>query len=82
MKRDIAIASRSGAHATGVRSFVAVEDALVILRADKRDHMLAIAEREEAGFLAFHELLDDDLMPAIAEGALEHGVDGAGGLGA
>ena len=49
---------RIGAHAAGVGSLVAVEGALVVLRADQRQRMLAVAQREEARLLADQEFLD------------------------
>ena len=67
---------RIGAHAAGVRALVAVEDALVILRAGERQRMLAVGENEEAGFLAGEKFLDHDLRAGIAEPAGEHHVDG------
>ena len=72
---------RIGAHAAGIGTGVAVADALVILRARKRDDILAVAEGEEACFLAVHEFLDHDGMTALPEAAFEHEVDGLVRLG-
>ena len=66
---------RIGAHAAGVRSLVAVTDALVILRRGQRDRGLAVAQREEGGFLAVEEFLDDDFAAGFSEPAAEHHVD-------
>ena len=55
---------RIGAHAAGVGTLVAVEGALVVLRGGERQRVLAVAQREEGGFLAVEEFLDDDLRPA------------------
>ncbi len=56
-----------GAHAAGVRPGVAVEGALVVLRGGERQHRLAVADAEEARFLALEELLDDDLVAEFQE---------------
>ena len=67
---------RIGPHAAGVRAFVAVENALVILRGRQRQRMLAVAQREERRLLALHELLDNHFRASLAEAAAEHHVDG------
>ncbi len=64
-----------------VRPLVAIERALVILRARQRHDMFAVAQRKEACLLALHEFFDDDFTPAFAEAALEHEVDGFVGIG-
>ena len=51
---------RIGAHAAGVRAVVAVAQALVVLRRRERQHGAAVDHRDEAGFLALEEFLDDD----------------------
>ena len=66
---------RIGPHAAGVRPGIAVAGALVILRRGKRDRSLAIAQREEGGFLAVEEFLDHDFAAGLAQGAAEHHVD-------
>ena len=58
---------RIGAHAAGVGALVAVEGALVVLRADQRQDVLAVAQREEAHLLADQELLDHDRGAGRAE---------------
>ena len=60
---------------------VAVADPLVILRRGERQHRHSVTESEEAGLLAFEELLDDDGSAGCTEGAVEAGVDGQLGLG-
>ncbi len=72
---------RVGAHAAGVGAGVAIADALVVLRACERHGGLAIAEGEEGGLLAVHELLDDEEAGGRAELAAEHGVDLGFGFG-
>ena len=52
-----------------------IESALVVLGCGQRQRVLAIAEHEERGLLALHELLDHDLGARLAEGAAEHHVD-------
>ena len=72
---------RIGAHAAGVRPLVAVVRGLVVLRGGKRYRDFAIAQREEARFLAFHEFLDDDRSAGIAERLVDHRVvDGGAGF--
>ena len=61
-----------GAHAAGVGAGIPVADALVILRRAEGDDGGAVSEREEARFLAFHELLDHHLRACAAEGPAEH----------
>ena len=52
---------RIGAHAAGVRTLVAVEDALVVLRRAEGEGGGAVAQGEEARLLAFEKGLDHDL---------------------
>ena len=47
-------------HAAGVGALVVVTQALVVLAGGERDDVLAVAQHDEARFLAFEELLDDD----------------------
>ena len=58
---------RVGAHAARVRAFVAIVSAFVILCGDQRDSGLAVAEREETGFLARQKIFDDDALTGRAE---------------
>src|SRR2546430_9999021 len=51
--------SRVGAHAARVRTLVAVEDGLVVLRGGERQRVGAVGEREEQDLLPRQELLDD-----------------------
>ncbi len=53
----------------------------MILRGGERDGGLAVAQREEGGFLAVEEFLDHDLAAGFAETAGEHHVDGVFGFG-
>jgi len=48
-----------GTHASGVRTFVVIEDAFVILRRFERNGCLAVAQGDETHFLAFEKFLDD-----------------------
>ena len=63
---------RIGTHAAGVRAFVGVAQALVVLRGGERQHGLAVHHCDEAGFLAFEEFLDHDQVAGLAEAAGEH----------
>ena len=47
----------------------------MILRGGKRQRVLAIAQGEERGFLAAHELFNDDFRTGAPEAATEHHVD-------
>ena len=47
----------------------------MVLRGRQRQRMFAVAQREERGFLALHELLDHDLGAGLAKTAAEHHVD-------
>ena len=68
---------RIGAHAAGVRAGVAVTDALVVLAGGQCQNVLAVDHDDEAGFLAFQKLLDDDACSCFAQFvAGEHVVDG------
>ena len=51
---------RVAAHAAGVRSLVAVEDPLVVLRRRQRHDVLAVAERQQRELFAREELLQHD----------------------
>ena len=53
----------------------------MVLRRRQRDRGLAVAQREERGFLADQAILDDDFPGRLAEPAAEHHVDGGFGLG-
>ncbi len=46
------------AHATGVRSLIAVEHGFVILRCFERNHAIAIAEHDETDLFALKKLFD------------------------
>ena len=48
------------AHAPGVGSCIAVEDRLVILGGFERDHVFAVAERDEADFFADEKFFDHE----------------------
>ena len=48
----------------------------MILRGGERQRGVAVAQREERGFLALHEFLDHDFRTGFAEPAAEHHVDG------
>ena len=72
---------RIGAHAAGVRTFVVVEHALVVLRRRQRDRGLAVAQCKKADLAARQKFLDHDLGARGAERALEHHGDGGLGLG-
>ena len=57
---------RVSAHAAGVRAFVVVEQALVILARRERYHVLAVAHHDEAGLFALEKPLDHDAgLPAV-----------------
>ena len=47
----------------------------------ERDRGLAVAQREEGGFLAVEEFLDHDFDAGLAQAAAEHHVDRRFGLG-
>ena len=47
----------------------------MILRGGQRQRVFAVAQGEERGFLALHELFDDDLGAGFAKTAAEHHVD-------
>ena len=66
---------RVGAHAAGIRSLVAVEGALVVLRRGERQRRHAIAKRKERRLLAGEKFLDYDLAGGLAQTAAEHHVD-------
>ena len=48
----------------------------MVLRRGKRNRALAVAEREERGFLAFQKILDHDFRTRLSECAAENHVDG------
>ena len=56
---------RVGAHAAGVGALVAILEALVVLAGGERERVFAVGHDDEAGFLAFHELLDDDARACL-----------------
>jgi hypothetical protein len=65
-----------GAHAAGVRSLIAVEDALVVLGRRHRHGPLAVAQREQGKLLALEVLLDEHARvpePPFHEHRLERG---------
>ena len=72
---------RIGAHAAGVRAFVAVECAFVILCAAEQDAGLAVAQGEQRRDLAFEEFLYDHACAGVAEASAQRVVDGSFGLG-
>ena len=55
------------AHAAGVGSGVAIEDGFVILRGRERDHVAAVAQRDEADFFAAQKLFDHQAALQLAE---------------
>ncbi len=63
---------REGAHAAGVRPLIAVEGALVVLGRAENKRGPAVAQREEARFLACEEFLDHDLGRGGAEAPAQH----------
>ncbi|MNK95871.1 hypothetical protein D3C87_1161300 [compost metagenome] len=68
---------RVGAHAAGVGAGIGVQQALVVLAGGQGEHVLAIHQHDEAGFLAFQEFLDDHARAGIAELVVgQHHVDG------
>ena len=70
-----------GTHAAGVGAFVVVVDALVVLRRGQEGDVLAVAQGEDGGFLAFQKFLDEDLRAGRAETpAVEHVAYGGLGL--
>ncbi|GAV36827.1 hypothetical protein ROTAS13_04516 [Roseomonas sp. TAS13] len=70
-----------GAHAAGVRTGVAIADALVILRPDQGQGMAAVAEGEEGDLLADQAFLDQDRGARRAvDAAIQHVGDGGLGL--
>ena len=58
---------RISAHAAGIGAFVAIIDALVILRRAERDRGFAVADREEAGLFAGQKILDHNALAGRAE---------------
>ena len=70
-----------GTHTTGVRTGVAITDALVILRGGHRYDIDGVGHNDEGCFLALHELFDHNTGTGIAKGiVLEHRLDGGNGL--
>ena len=67
---------RIGAHTAGVRTGIAVADTLVVLGRCQRQRRPAVAEAEEARFLAVEEGFDHDFRAGRAKSALEAVVDG------
>ena len=63
---------RERAHAAGVRPFVVVEDALVILRGTERNGAPAVAEGEEGHFRTGQALLEHDARARGSEASLFH----------
>ena len=63
---------RVRAHAAGVRSLVAVAQALVILAGGERQYVDAVAHHYEARLLALHELLDHHACARRAEASAGH----------
>ena len=61
-----------GAHTACVWSCVAFAHAFVVLRCAKREGLFAITEYKEAGFFAFHELLDHNFRTGCSKAAAEH----------
>ena len=57
-----------GAHAAGVRTAVAVADALEVLGRQQGHRGRAVVEDEEGALLAGQSLLNDDAPPGLAEG--------------
>ena len=70
---------RVAAHAAGVRPLVAVEDSLVVLRRGERQHVGAVAERQQRELLALEVLLEEDLRRTEALLGEEH-VHGVAGV--
>ena len=71
---------RVGAHAAGVWTLVAIERALVVLRARERQRGIAVAQDEEARLFAGEKFLDHKLGAGFAQSATEDHVDCALGL--
>ena len=63
---------RIGPHAARVGTGIAIADALVILRRADGPHVLSIAQHEERGLFARHEVFDHNLSACCAEGTAEH----------
>jgi hypothetical protein len=61
------LGGRVGAHAAGVRTGVAVADALVVLRGRQDDVIAAGDDDENGGFFADEAVLDQDLAAGGAE---------------
>ena len=55
------------AHASGVRSDVAVAHALVVLRAHQRSHALPVAEYQKRQFVALQAFFQHDPRPGVAQ---------------
>lgn len=69
---------RVGAHAARVGAGVAVQQALVVLAGGHGHHVLAIADDDEAGFLAGQEFFDHHARAGVAQAVVgQHHVDGA-----
>jgi hypothetical protein len=61
-------------HAAGIRAFVAVEGALVVLRRAERQDCRSVAKRKEARLLAIEEFLDHDRAGFVgSEGRVDRG---------
>src|SRR5207248_238925 len=72
---------RVRAHPTRVRAAITGQQTFVILHRRHGNEPLSISNREHGDFLTLHELLDEQLAPADAEGALdEYSFDGAIGV--
>ena len=70
---------RVGAHATGVRSVVAVAEALVVAGSRQGDHVPAVRDRDDARLASDQSLLDqDDLVRPGPEEPLEVRLDHRG----
>ena len=67
---------RIGPHAAGVGAGIAVADAFVVLGSADRQHGVAVTQNKEGRFFAVHKLLDHHLCARVAEGTVEHRIDG------
>ena len=76
--RGVDAARRESAHSAGVRTFVVVEGALVVLRGDHRLDSLPVGEREDGDFGTGEEFLDDHAVSGVAEDFVVHYLVNAG----
>ena len=60
-----------GTHSAGIGSPVAVQQALVILRGNQRNHRIAVGKRENRSLFPDKQLLDDNDVSGLAESSAE-----------